>query len=70
MERLSKLDYFRKRGISVMNAIEDATGKMMSEIDRELENAFWAAESCKDEKRIMYAYNALAQLHDSLTMDN
>lgn len=66
---MNKLAYFRSQGVKVMNLIENETGKMMSEIDQELERNFWANEAAGDEKRLMYSYFALAALHDSLNME-
>lgn len=66
---MDKIAYYRSQGVKLMNLIEDATGKMMSEIDQELERNFWANELVKDEKRLAVCYRALCALHDSVTMD-
>ncbi len=66
---MNTLDFYRSQGVRLMNLIENETGKMMSEIDRELENNFWAAELSGNVKALKWHHHELGLLHDSLTMD-
>ena len=66
---MDKIAYYRSQGIRLMNLIENMSGMVISELDRELENGFWAAELCGDGKSLRSAYFKLAALHDQLMFD-
>lgn len=66
---MDKIKYYTSQGIRLMNIIENETGTMMSELDKELENEFWSAELSKDERGLRSAHAKLAELHDKVTMD-
>jgi hypothetical protein len=66
MTKQERMDYYRKRGVKLMNAIEDIKGQCLHEFDSKLETYFWQsydADSCHD---LINAYNKLTRLLTSL----
>lgn len=66
---MDKIKYYRTQGVKLMNLIENLSGSMMSELNKDLENEFWSAELCKDERGLKSAHSKLAALHDDLMFE-
>lgn len=59
-----RLQYLSRQGVICMNRIEDAHGRMMSEINPELETAWFQALDAKDLRKLNSLYNQLTKLVD------
>lgn len=61
--------FYRTDGVRLMNLIEAATGKLMHEVDRDLEEKFWKASDDGNTPELKKRHREIAELHDRVTMD-
>ena len=64
MNQDQRLQYLSRQGVNCMNRIEDARGRMMSEIDGDLESQWYQSLDNKDLTRLNSLYNRLCKLVD------
>ena len=67
--KFSRVEYYKKQGVALMNRIEALSGQMMQDIAPDLEKRFWASYDDNSSFDLIRVYNDLTKFHDDITMD-
>lgn len=66
----NRLNYLAREGVRCMNRIEDSRGRMMSEINPDLESSWYQALDAKDLRKLNSLYSQLTKLVDESETDH